>query len=265
MAVESDWTPSSAWTVQCRVVGALILREIHSQFGGTTLGYIWAVFQAGISIAVFWAFRELLGFHAPHGMGNAIFLLCGFIPWNLFNQTVTRCLHAVDANRALLTFPQVTELDLMVGRLIVVWGTQLVCAGIILAFAIIVMDQPFELRHPWTLVATIFFAPLLGFGVGMVFASLARLWSTLERLIPLLMRVLFFASGIFYLVSGLPARFSRPLLYNPLAQIIEWQRYGFTASTASPMFNIGYIVAWCVLSLFFGFLLERHVRGRHLR
>lgn len=255
---------SSGLTVQGRVIAALILREVHTLYGNTRLGYLWAIIQTAFNIAVFWLFREFLGAHAPHGMGMAVFLLCGFIPWNMFKDTLTRCMKAVSANQALLTFPQVTELDLMIARVIVVWGTQLVSAIVILSVAA-TLGQSMELRHPATLAATLFFAPLLGLGMGLVFASLSRLWPTLERLIPILMRFLFFASGVFFQVSELPARFSAPLLLNPAAQLIEWQRYGFSASSASPLYSVGYMVAWCLISLCLGLLLERYVRGREIK
>lgn len=255
---------SPALTVQGRVLYALVMREVHTLYGNTRLGYLWAIIQTAFNIAVFWLFREFLGAHAPHGMGMAVFLLCGFVPWYLFSDTLNRCMKAVSANHALLTFPQVTELDLMLARVIVVWGTQLVCALVILSLAA-ALGQPVELRHPGSLAATLVFAPLLGLGVGLVFASLARLWPTLERLVPILMRFLFFASGVFFQVSELPARFSEPLLLNPVAQLIEWQRYGFSASSSAPLYSMDYVAAWCLGSLCLGLLLERYVRGREVR
>jgi capsular polysaccharide transport system permease protein len=255
---------SPALTVQSRVITALILREVHTLYGNTRLGYLWAIIQTAFNLAFFWLLRDFLGFHAPHGTGIAVFLLCGFIPWFLFRDIVSRCMSAVRANQSLLTFPQVTDLDLMLARTVVIWGTQLICAIAILSIAA-ALEQPVELRHPGALAATLIFAPLLGIGIGLVFASLARLWPTLERLVPILMRFLFFASGVFFQVSELPARFSDILLLNPVAQIIEWQRYGFSASSSAPVYNSTYVVVWCILSLCFGLLLERYVRGRELK
>ena len=187
---------SSALTVQGRVIYALAMREVHTLYGNTRLGYLWAIIQTAFNIAIFWGMREFVGAHAPHGMSMAVFMLCGFIPWYMFSDTAVRCMTAVRANQALLTFPQVTELDLMIARLIVVWGTQLLCAGILLSIAA-ALGEPVELRHPESLAATLFVAPLLGWGVGLVFASLARFWSTLERLVPILMRILLFVfSGL---------------------------------------------------------------------
>lgn len=255
---------SSALTVQGRVIAALILREVHTLYGNTRLGYLWAIIQAAFGIGVFWGVREVLGAHAPHGMSMAVFLLCGFLPWYIFSDTLNRCLRAVSANQALLTFPQVTELDLMLARTIVVWGTQILSAIIILSVAA-ACGQSLALRAPASLAATLFFAPLLGLGLGLVFASLARFWPTLDKLVPMCLRILFFASGIFFQVSELPGRLAHILLFNPIAQLIEWQRYGFSTSSAAPQYSTGYVIAWCLGSFCLGLLLERHVRGREIR
>lgn len=254
---------SPGLTVQGRVIAALILREVHTLYGNTRLGYLWAIIQTAFGIAVFWGIRAMLGRHAPHGMSMIVFLLSGFIPWHMFGQTVSRCMGAARGNQGLLTFSQVTELDLMIARLIVVWGTELVCAIVILGAAS-ALGQSVELRAPGALAATLFFAPLLGLGMGLICASLARLWPTLDKLVPMCMRILFFGSGVFFSASRFPARVRELLLLNPMMQIIEWQRGGFSVSSAAPMYSVPYIAAWCLASLCLGLLLERHVRGREL-
>ena len=112
---------SSGLTVQGRVLYALVMREVHTLYGNTKLGYLWAIIQTAFGIGVFWGLRTILGAHAPHGMSMIVFLLSGFIPWYMFSHTVSRCMSAVKANKALLTFSQITELDLMIARVIVVW------------------------------------------------------------------------------------------------------------------------------------------------
>jgi capsular polysaccharide transport system permease protein len=262
-ATTPDMPVSSALTVQGRVISALILREVHTLYGNTRLGYLCAIIQTAFGIGVFWGFREIMGARAPHGMGMAVFLLGGFIPWYMFNDTLSRCMKAASANQALLSFPQVTELDLMLGRLVVVWGTQLLSAVAILSAAA-ACGQTVELRDPASLAATLFFAPLLGLGMGLVLSSLARFWPTLDKLLPFCLRPLFFASGVFFSVSELPTRISNVLLLNPVAQIIEWQRYGFSVSAAAPAYSVRYIAVWCAISLCIGLVLERHARGREL-
>lgn len=254
---------ASALTVQCRVIKALVLREVHTLYGNTRLGYLWAVIQTAFGIGVFWGIRSIMGARAPHGMGMVVFLLCGFIPWYMFSHAVSRCMAAARANQALLTFPQVTELDLALARIVVVWGTQLVSALCILALAM-ALAQPVHLYHPASLAATLFVAPCLGLGVGLVCASLARFWPTLDKLVPMLLRMLFFTSGIFFSVSSFPSHIAHVLLLNPMMHIIEWQRRGFSGTSEAPLYSVGYIAAWCAMAACMGLLLERYARGREI-
>ena len=250
--------------MQAWVINALILREIHTIYGNTTLGYLWALLQLSFNLAVFWGVRYIMHAQAPFGMSMLIFLLGGFIPWYIFNDTLTRCMTAVSGNLALLTFPQVTELDLMLGRTIVVWGTQILCAIILLAIGALAGESCY-LYRPSSLFATFIFSPALGLGMGLVCASLSRIFPTLEKLIPFVTRIMFFISGIFFSPSAFPTKIAKYLMFNPVMQLIEWQRYGFASTTHPPSYSIPYICTWCISSLVLGLLLERYVRGRPLK
>ena len=61
----------SGFIVQCRVIAALMLREVHTINGNSKLGYLWVLVQSAFSIAVFWGLREFMNAHAPHGYNRA--------------------------------------------------------------------------------------------------------------------------------------------------------------------------------------------------
>ena len=194
---------SSGWIVQGRVIMALILREVHTLYGSSRLGYLWAVIQTMFGIGIFWGIREIAGARAPHGMSVLMFLLAGFGLWATFSETLTKCMSAVSGNKALLTFPQVTPLDLMLSRTVVVWGTQLSSGCVITGIAAFCGTSLYV--SDWTgLFAAFLLTPLLGLGCGMLCASLAVFWPTLEKIVPMILRILFFASGIFFSVSMFP-------------------------------------------------------------
>ena len=194
---------SSGWIVQGRVIMALILREVHTLYGSSRLGYLWAVIQTMFGIGIFWGIREIAGARAPHGMSVLMFLLAGFGLWATFSETLTKCMSAVSGNKALLTFPQVTPLDLMLSRTVVVWGTQLSSGCVITGIAAFCGSSLYV--SDWTgLFAAFLLTPLLGLGCGMLCASLAVFWPTLEKIVPMILRILFFASGIFFSVSMFP-------------------------------------------------------------
>mgnify|MGYP000600479291 CR=1 FL=1 len=151
---------------------------------------------------------EIAGARAPHGMSVLMFLLAGFGLWATFSETLTKCMTAVNGNKALLTFPQVTPLDLMLSRTVVVWGTQLSSGCVIAGIAAFCGTSLYV--SDWTgLFAAFLLTPLLGLGCGMLCASLAVFWPTLEKIVPMILRILFFASGTFFFPFRCFQRISR--------------------------------------------------------
>lgn len=252
---------SSGLIVQGRVIYALILREVHTLYGNTMLGYLWAIFQCLTNILFFWTLRTVMGFHPPYGMSMIAFLLSGFLPWYMFSQTVNKCTAAIGANTALLTFPQVTPLDLMISRMIVIWATQIVSGGIVWIFALW-FHQEIIVTHLLSLFGGIFFAPLFGLAIGTTVGSLGYYWSPLLKIVPIVLRIMFFTSGVFFSVSRLPGTVQKYLLYNPMMHLIEWTRSSMAPPNMTMKFNLFYFFSWFFVSLCFGLLMERYLRGR---
>lgn len=251
----------SALIVQGRVIYALMMREVHTIYGTSRLGYLWALIQTMWGIGMFWGFRVLVGAKAPHGMHVLMFLLAGFCLFNMFSGILNKCMSAVNGNRALLTFPQVTPVDLMISRAVIVWATELVAAFLLIGIGML-FGMPFYLSDFGGLLTLLLLTPLLGLGAGMMFASLAVLYPTLEKIVPMVMRILFFASGLFYSATTLPSYVLKYLWYNPMLQIVEWTRVclsrGYSTVTYSPLY-LTFVTLFC---LCFGLLLERYVRRR---
>ena len=103
----------SALKVQGRVIYALMMREVHTIHGNSRLGYLWTLINTMWGIFVFWGLRYAMGAGDPHGMSSLLFLTTGFGIYSIFSGTVSKCMTAVSGNKALLTFPQVTPVDIM--------------------------------------------------------------------------------------------------------------------------------------------------------
>ena len=251
----------SALIVQGRVIYALMMREVHTIYGTSRLGYLWALIQTMWGIGMFWGMRYLAGAKAPHGMHILMFMLAGFGFFNMFSGILSKCMSAVNGNRALLTFPQVTPVDLMISRAVIVWATEIVAAFLLIGIGML-FGMPFYLSDFGGLLTLLLLTPLLGLGAGMMFASLAVLYPTLEKIVPMVMRIMFFASGLFYSATTLPSYVLKYLWYNPMLQIVEWARVclsrGYSTFSYSPL----YLVSVTLFCLCFGLLLERYVRRR---
>ena len=254
-------TTAPALDTQARVILALALREVHTIYGGKSLGYLWAILQTAFGVAVFWAVRYFAHAAAPHGMTVLAYLVSGFGIWNIIAQNLAKCMAAIDGNRALLTFPQVTPLDIMLARCLVVTSTQVVSMSVILGCGAL-FGYTLHISNLSLLIYAILLASFLGLGVGATLGSLAIYVPALQQIVPMIMRLLFFVSGIFYSVSSFSHRVGDFLMLNPIMQLIEIVRTAMSNGYVSPYADVWYVTQVTVCSLFLGMLLERYVRRK---
>lgn len=258
-----DQELKSGFIVQCRVVAALMLREVHTINGDSKLGYLWVLVQSVFSIAVFWGLREFMNAHAPHGMSMALFLALGFGVWAVFKGGVTKTMVAVASNKALLSFPQVTEFDVMLARVLVLASTQLIVTTIIIA-ASILFGYAFRPADWLLALSVLILIPLCALGMGMVIAALVVFVPVLEKIVPMIFRILFFVSGVFFSVDKFPQYIVEILMWNPILQAIELLRTSLHQGYTVTGLSFGYLTIFTVCSLGLGGFLERYVRSRRV-
>ena len=247
--------------VQGRVLGALMLREIHTINGNSKLGYLWVLIQSVFGIAVFWALRSYVDAHAPGGMSMALFLAVGFGLWNIFSDGIAKTMAAVDANKALLTFPQVTEFDVMLARIIVISATQIITT-VLIVIASLLFGAEFRPNGIIECIAVVICVPLCSLGTGMFLGSLAVYIPVLNKIVPMILRVAFFLSGVFFSISAFREDIAKILLLNPILQAIEIMRMSLHDAYVVEGLSLTYLAAFSLTTLVVGGFLERYVRPR---
>ncbi len=247
--------------VQARVLAALMLREIHTINGSSRLGYLWVLIQSAFSIGVFWALRAYMGAHAPHGISMALFLAVGFGVWSIFSGSISRCMTAVAGNRALLTFPQVTELDVMLARVLVLSATQ-ICTTVLIVSVDVMLGSEFRPSSLLAALYVVLISPFCALGMGLMLSSLAVFLPVLDKIVPMALRIFFFLSGVFFSASAFSQDVVDVLLWNPILQLVEMLRMSLYDAYAVDGVNPLYTTAFTIVSLSIGLLLERHVRSR---
>jgi len=110
--------PDGAFTVQCRVLHALILRELKSRYGSRRLGFMWALIEPLIFISIFVAGFQLLGRQSQGGIPVPLFFVAGFSPFFMFRDIFGEVMSGTKGHQSLLMFPQVTRIDLLLSKLI---------------------------------------------------------------------------------------------------------------------------------------------------
>lgn len=244
---------------QVRVIRALMLRETKTLFGRHRLGYLWAFIQAAFMIGVFWVLRSWGNFHPPFGFSTPVFLISGFIPWYFFSETVSRAMNAIPGNQALLAYPQVFPIDLIVARTLLVGATYF-CVMVIFLVLLAFYGFQIALAKPALILLALAVALALGFGVGAICSACNVMLPTTARVVPMGLRVLFFTSGLFYSVSEMPLAIQRILFFNPVAHAIELLRSGLSASYPDRFVSYPYVAGFVLVSLALGLLLERYSR-----
>lgn len=252
-----------ASATQARVVFALMMREVHTIYGKTKLRYLWVIIQTAFAVCFMWGFRILCHIAAPHGMSVLLFLVVGFAMWNIFAGGVLKCITAVDANKALLTFPQVLPIDIMIARCIVVLYTEIISA-IIIIFIGYCLGYDFCISNIGGLIYSLIIMFVLSLGFGMIFASINSYFHFIERILPLVFRILMFASGAVFSITPFTGRIGDWILWNPFLQIIEYARTCVSSGYPAYFVSHGYIIFLTLYTFTIGMLLEMFTRKRSM-
>ncbi|RKT32225.1 capsular polysaccharide transport system permease protein [Roseovarius halotolerans] len=251
--VTADQRPATGFRM-ARVVLALILREMSSTYGRSPGGYAWAVLQPiGTIVILAIAFSLLL--RAPSlGTSFLLFYASGLLPLRLFQEMAGNVGAAISFNRALLEYPRVTFIDVIVARALLVLLTQAMVATLILSgiFAWGDIRESVDLAPIVTGFSAAAFLGV-GFGVFNCFAMFSfPLWKTLWTM---LTRPLILISGVFYLFEDLPPNIQDLLWFNPLLHVAGITRQGFYSIYEPGYISPVLILGTALVPMLFGFLL----------
>lgn len=249
-----------AWT-QARVVHAVALRETRTRFGAHQIGYLWALLEPVFWIMTFFGFFWLIGRTTPHGLELIPFLATGIIPYDLVMKTSDRVSGSIEANRALLFYPQVQTLDLALARgglEVATFAT--VFIAIVGGHALFV--RRLEVDDVLQVLLGMGLAGALGLALGLVLCAAGVLTNAVDRVKGPLFRPLFWISGLFFTADSLPLRVREIALWNPILHCVEFVRDGWFTAYRSEGASVEYVLVWIIGLAFAGLTLERAVRRR---
>jgi capsular polysaccharide transport system permease protein len=242
---------------QIQVLRALILRDLVSR-DSSRLGF---VLQIIMSLAVFgtiiviWGVRgKVIASELPF----FVFLITGFPPWQAFMSTYTKLLSKTHTSEALLFFPQITKLDLIIANTVVNLFLDTVVFIILMVIACVVYMQlpdnlPGVMILYWSCV-------WLGAALGLCMSPLQRLMPTVVAFLNMPLRLGMWLSGAIFSVNRLPAYLQPYLKWNPMLHAIEGIRHNWSTDYDVPIYSPVYIVGCGLVLTLFGLALERGTR-----
>jgi capsular polysaccharide transport system permease protein len=226
----------------------LLERERKTRFAGGMMGYLWAyitpVVWIGFVAVLFW----LLDRSPPIFVSAEIFVTTGILPYIFFRQTVSSLGRSIPAQRYLRYLQPISNNDILTATMLlegynVIITSLLILGGLTILFGI---PGPTSLTN---LIFSLSIAWGLGCGVGRFVAAVGLMSDSFARSVPLLLRPLFWLSGIFYTATELPAEVRDILWYSPLLHVTELTREAYFLGYTSPIADAWYPLA--VMATFF--------------
>jgi len=255
---------AQGFAVQCRVIGALLMREMHTRYGRDNIGYLWLVAEPlmfGSIIALLHA-----GQASNEGEMNPVaFAVTGYSVFIIFRGIVNRSDGALDGNLPLLYHKMVTVLDITIARALLELGGT-ICAFIILLCAAIFLGYTQLPARPLWLMLGIAYVFWISFALSMIITGGTYDRHTLSRLVHPATYFMMPLSGAFIAVGWVPEPYRSYMLWIPLPHIFEMVRYGQFETAPSEYFSLGYATAWNAVLTLLGLRIAASTRKRiHLQ
>jgi capsular polysaccharide transport system permease protein len=236
--------------VQKDVIFALLIREAKTRFGSEKLGYLWAFLEPILHVTILSLIFSLVGRIGPSNINYSLFIMTGILPWLLFSNILTKGMKAIASNESLFSYKQVKPIDTIISRsileLLISFSSFFLISLFLIAYFKIIPDSFLLLTFSYLLL-TVF-----AFSLALIISIISFKFLDIFKLVPLFMRPLYFASGIFFSVSILPSKAYDILFFNPILHFIELFRYSFFGLEMFHVYSLQYLLISTLVLLFLG-------------
>lgn len=247
--------------IQVRVIGALILRELHTRYGRDNVGYLWIIFEPMLFATGVGILHS--GSDSSEFMMTDIkpipFAIVGYGTYIIFRNIVNRSAGTIESNAPLLYHRMVSLFDMLLARVL------LEVAGIIssifillfLSYCIGIGNLP--VRPVYIIIGQAYMT-WFSFALSMIVCAITYENPTVERLIHPMTYFSMPISAIFFMLEWIPNPYRQWLELVPMAQCTEIVRYGLFESASAHYFDFSYLTLVCITLSFIGMLLLNMVR-----
>lgn len=208
-----------------RLVTILVRRDLKVRYAGSLLGYVWSVLEPLAMSVVYWfVFQKIV--HRNIGYQPYIlFLVTGQLLWFWFLGGLTGGMKSLRSEAQLVRSTNVPR---------EIWVVRVVCTGFvqyIFSLPVIVIFAAAYQKTPTRYILLLPIAWVLMFGLvlgfGLILAPLSALVKDVGRVIPIVIRILFYMTPILYAPENVPKAIRSTVEFNPIAGIMTVSRSMF--------------------------------------
>ena len=197
----------------------LTLHRISVRYKQTSLGFIWAVLQPLLMMAIFTAVFSVLAKMPSDGTPYALFAFTALVPWTFFSSSVTNGTNSLVSHTQLITkvyFPRE------------ILPITYVLAGLfdfVIGFVVLLAIRSWYgvglTAQAWNLLPIVGLLSAWILAVSLFLAAIQVRFRDIGVALPVLVQVLMFASPIIYPLSVVPAAWRSWYTVNPMAGIVS--------------------------------------------
>jgi lipopolysaccharide transport system permease protein len=240
----------------------MVRRDFEQRFIGSTAGWTWGLILPLVQLASWvFVFEVCLHQKVPPGQPTqsfSLFLFCGYLPWLLFQDTVTRSANSMLDNANLITktvFPaEIVPVSIFLSSLA---SHLMVVAALIAGIGII-----WGHFSMWMLALPVYMVlvGLFAIGVGWIVASLQVYLRDTTQVLSVILVFWFWVTPIFISEQQMPPRVRFALHLNPLAFVVQAYRDRLLSYRIPSLHEFAVISAYAVAAFVAGGLFFRHLK-----
>ncbi|MCX7932716.1 MAG: ABC transporter permease [Rhodovarius sp.] len=248
--------------VQAQVVGALILRELHTRFGRHHLGYLWVFIEPMILAGALATLHSVKDMAMPGGLDPAAFYIVGYTPYYLFRAIINRAPSGARANAPLFYHRQVTYHDVMLARNILDIFSVMLAVFIMIAGLASLNDKHWP-QDPFKIAVGILYIGALCHGFSLLLLAGTKYGhDTVERLVHPFTYLMIPFTGAFIMAWWLPTSLREWYLLIPTVHMFELIREGQFGSAVPHHYDLVYMTSSVVIMNLLGLMALNAVRGQ---
>jgi lipopolysaccharide transport system permease protein len=238
-------------------------RDLKLRYKQTLLGAGWAVAQPLVQMGVM---TIVLGYVA--GLRNktavpyAVLTFTALVPWQLFASALNNASNSLVGNERLVTKVYFPRLIIPAAAILARLVDFVVCLGVLaLMMALYIVNGTLELPSPMAVVMLPLYtawALLLAFGAGLYFSSLNVRWRDIGHIVPFLMQIMMWVSGVYLASNIIPEYLTFYYHLNPIANIIDGFRNVLLHQAAPPLIPALISLAGTFVVVYMGLRYFRH-------
>lgn len=222
--------------------------ELKSSVADSYLNWLWWILDP-ILFMLIYTFLSQIVFNSREEH-FAVFVFIGLTAWDFFNRTITNSVKLVKANKSTVTKIYIPKYTLILTKMYVNFFKMCISFGLVI-ISMIISGVSVSLNVLFLpLIVLVLF--VITFGFGILFMHFGVFIEDLSNVVAVLLRLVFYMSGVFYSISDKIGNLSKPLAVilsygNPLALIISSLRDIMLYDT---MPNVLALLIWLIVGVF---------------